>query len=331
VKELPLCSVVIPTYGRPHQLVECLRALAVLDYPRERFEVVVVDDGSEPPLAGIANLFEGRLNLTVLRQGRRSGPAAARNVGAAHAGGTILAFTDDDCRPEQGWLRTMATHLEAHPGDFVGGRTINGLPDESYPSASQTILDAVYTYYNADPRKARFFASNNIAMSAERFHSVDGFDVTFRTSEDRELCDRWLRAGGSMSYVAEACVVHAHHLTLRGFVRQHFHYGRGAFRFLQARIARGDTDFNHPPHFYKTLLVAPFTQRPIWHALHRSALLALSQVSSVAGFTWERVRRGERQSKDMKRAVSVDISERASSCFAAEAEREHVLLRRSSR
>jgi GT2 family glycosyltransferase len=321
VKELPLCSVIIPTHGRPHQLVECLRALARLDYPRTRFEVIVVDDGSEPPVSGFATLFEGQLNLTVLRHARRSGPAAARNVGAAHAGGRILAFTDDDCRPEQGWLRTMVARLEASPSALVGGRTINGLPDEPYPSASQTIIDAVYTYYNADPSRARFFASNNIAMSAERFQAIHGFDIEFRTSEDRDLCDRWLRAGGSMSYVSEACVVHAHHLGFRGFVSQHFHYGRGAFRFLQARITRGDTDFNHPPHFYKTLLSAPFAERPIWRALHRSALLTLSQVASVAGFTWERLRMGEHRSKEPAGTAPVEVAERATSCFAAEEER----------
>jgi hypothetical protein len=99
----------------------------------------------------------------------------------------------------------------------------------------QLIVDFVYAYYNADPSQARFFASNNLAFPADRFRTFGSFDTTFRTSEDRDLCDRWLYHAYRMTYASEVVVSHAHQLPLRTFWRQHFNYGRGAFRFSRAR------------------------------------------------------------------------------------------------
>ena len=74
-----------------------------LGYPQDRFEVIVVDDGSEPPMDSVVSFFRDRLELVLLSQAN-SGPAAARNTGAAQAKGKFLAFTDDDCTPAPDWL-----------------------------------------------------------------------------------------------------------------------------------------------------------------------------------------------------------------------------------
>jgi glycosyltransferase involved in cell wall biosynthesis len=87
----PFFSIIIPTYGRPNQLEVCLNSLSRVDYPSNCFEVIVVDDGSEtPPEAVVAN-FRDQISITLLIQ-PNSGPASARNTGAAHAKGEFLAF-----------------------------------------------------------------------------------------------------------------------------------------------------------------------------------------------------------------------------------------------
>ncbi len=287
----PFFSVIVPTYGRPGQLTTCLQALAHLHYPREHFEVVVVDDGSATPFDGVVAAFHDRLAVTLLRQSH-AGPAAARNTGAAHAKGQFFAFTDDDCKPAFDWLQTLQLRFAIAPNQIVGGRTCNALPANPYSTASQIIIDMVYSYYNADPSRARFFASNNLALPANHFYTIGGFDPTFTTSEDRELCDRWLHHGYGMTYAPEVIVYHAHALTLRTFWWQHFNYGRGAFRFHRIRARRGSGRFRQELKFYTrlpSLLGHSLSQEQGMRRLLLPALLLVWQGANAAGFLWERM------------------------------------------
>src|SRR5204863_3960920 len=93
----PRSTIVVPTHERPAALAACLESLVALDYPREDFEVVVVDDGGRTPLEPLLDPVRNRLDVRLVRQ-ERAGPAAARNAGAEHAQGDLLLFTDDDCR-----------------------------------------------------------------------------------------------------------------------------------------------------------------------------------------------------------------------------------------
>jgi len=285
----PIFSIVVPTYNRPGQLAICLQSLARLDYPRDCFEVIVVDDGSETPPEAVVAPFRDRLDVTPLTQSH-AGPAMARNTGAAKAKGEFLAFTDDDCMPASDWLRTLAARFATTPDRIIGGRTLNALPDNSYSTASQVLIDYLYAHYNADPTQACFFASNNLTLPAYRFHAIGGFDTTLplAAGEDRKFCDRWLHHGNRMIYAPEVLVYHAHALTFRTFWRQHFNYGRGAFRFRRACAQRSHGHIRlEPLSFYLHLLRYPLSQARGWRALSLTALLVLSQGANAAGFLWE--------------------------------------------
>jgi GT2 family glycosyltransferase len=287
-------SIVIPTYNRPDRLCNCLQALSQLDYPQDRFEVIVVDDGSEKPLDSVVTPFQAMLNLTLLRQGN-AGPASARNTGAAVAKGQFLVFTDDDCAPTPNWLNALAEQFQQTPNALIGGQTLNALPDNLYSTASQLLIDYLYEYYNCphtdgDSATAQFFASNNFALPADMFRSMNGFDTSFplAAGEDREFCDRWLEQGYPMRYAANVQIYHAHHLTLKRFWRQHFNYGRGAFCFHQARAQRNHKSIKVEPFsFYTNLLTYPFLKASPQYAVFLSLLLFLSQVANVFGFFWE--------------------------------------------
>ena len=282
----PFFSIIIPTYARPGQLASCLQSLAQLDYPRDRFEVIVVDDDSQTPPAGIIAGFSGEMDVTLLTQ-PHSGPAAGRNAGAAQARGEFLAFTDDDCAPAPDWLHTLAARLAATPECAVGGRTLNVLSDNPYSTASQLLIDYLYSYYNATPDDARFLTSNNLALPAALFRAVGGFDTGFprAAAEDREFCHRWLRHGQRLAYAPEVLVYHAHALTLRAFWRQHFNYGRGAFHFHQLRARRDQERFQVEPwQFYLNLLCHPFSQARGGRALLLASLMVISQAANAAGF-----------------------------------------------
>ncbi len=297
-EEPPFFSIIVPTYDRPGQLATCLHSLSRLDYRRDRFQVIVVDDGSKIPLEVAVASFNDRLDVALLTQ-PQAGPATARNTGVARAKGDFLVFTDDDCAPTPDWLRKLAARFGAAPDRGIVGRTLNTLPDNLYSTASQLLIDYLCAYYNADPNQAHFITSNNLAVPADSFHAIGGFDMTFPRAggEDREFCDRWLNRGYRIIYAPEALVYHSHALTFRTFWRQHFNYGRGAFRFHQARSRRSQERIRPEPlSFYLNLPCHPFSQVRGREALLLAALLVMSQVANTAGFLWEAVnQRGSRE------------------------------------
>ena len=290
-QEPPRFSIIVPTYARTKQLSDCLQSLARLDYPRDRFEVIIVDDGSRMPLEKVIQPVRQHLNVTLLSQAH-AGPATARNTGAAQAKGEFLAFTDDDCAPVRDWLRTLAARFTATPDHIIGGQTLNAISGNLYSTASQILLDYLYAYYSVVPDKA-FFTSNNLALAGALFHDVGGFDTTFplAAGEDRDFCDRCLQRGYRITFAPEVIVHHAHELTLRTFCRQHFNYGRGAVYFHQARVRRGLEGVKiEPLSFYLNLLRYPFSQVHSWRAFLLAALLVVSQKANAAGFFWEKIR-----------------------------------------
>lgn len=286
----PTFSIIIPTYCRPKQVAVCLNAIAGLNYPREQYEVIVVNDGGswtnatfEPQSAPLAVRFVEQAHL---------GPAVARNTGAEAATGKFLAFTDDDCMPHPDWLYYLALQLDQTPDCLLGGRTLNALPRNPYAAASQDLIGYLYSHFNAGSHNSRFFTSNNMAIPANKFRESGGFDqcFPFAAAEDRDFCDRWLHAGGNLAYVPEAVVYHAHNLTLAGFWRQHFHYGRGAYRFHRQRVIRTRQPLKlEPLSFYYRLITYPFAKKHgLVKGLLGSLLMMLSQLANAGGYFWER-------------------------------------------
>ncbi len=140
-----LFSIIIPTYNRPQPLTNCLQSLANLDYPHNRLEVIVVDDGSKISLDTVVKPFQNQLNLTLISQ-TNAGPASARNRGANLAKGQYLGFTDDDCSLDPNWLSALENTFSKRPNALLGGKTINALSDNPYSTASQLLIDYIYDY-----------------------------------------------------------------------------------------------------------------------------------------------------------------------------------------
>jgi glycosyltransferase involved in cell wall biosynthesis len=288
----PFFSVVVPTFQRPDGLARCLEALAAQELPRDRFEVVVVDDGSAEPPRGIVARFAATLDVRLIEQSN-AGPAAARNAGAAAARGDYLVFTDDDCRPDPHWLRALDDVVARHPGCAGGGRVENALADGLYSTASQLLIEFLYEYYNVGEGAGRFFITSNLAFPTNAFRGLGGFDVSFplAAAEDRDVCDRWREAGHTMVYADDAVVHHAHALRLGSFCRQHFNYGRGAYFLHRARSRRGEAPLRvEPLRFYTRLVTYPLGRSAAPRSFALAALTALSQWVYVSGYFSERLR-----------------------------------------
>jgi len=280
----PQFSIVIPSYGRPQALQRCLEALTTLDYPRDQFEAIIVDDESPHPVDEIAKPFSNSLNILVLRQ-RHAGPAAARNLGVQHARGKILAFVDDDCVADPDWLRQLEAASEQFPGALLGGGTVNACADNVFAATNQLLIDTVRRCLDEHASPLRFFPSNNLAVSSAALRDIGGFDASIRlaAAEDRELCARWVAAGKPLVEVPAARIKHYHPQTLVSFIRMHFRYGRGA-ALLHRRRNTTPAQFIAMGLYWRMLdvgLHAPARR------LRSTFLLALSQVASAAGYFFQ--------------------------------------------
>jgi GT2 family glycosyltransferase len=203
----PDLSVVIPTRDRPADLARCLAALdeqtAVPD-----IEIVVVDDGSSPPLTEADAPSRHRVRIV---RGRGAGPAAARNLGAGAARSDVLLFTDDDTLPAAGWCSAALAYLQAHP-DALG---VEG-PVTTRP------FDVLYEY-SIEGSGGGHYWTCNIAYRREAFEAVGGFDgdaFPYAHAEDRDLGLRVAR-NGPIGYAAAMAVEHVpRRFTLRRVFRQ---------------------------------------------------------------------------------------------------------------
>ena len=291
----PDYSIIVATYRRRDALARCLKAIEALDFPRDHFEVVVVDDGSPVPAADVVASLDRSLDARLVCA-PHGGPAAARNTGADLARGRYLVFTDDDCEPRPDWLQAIhrATTASGQPLAF-GGRVVNLLTDNIYAAASQGIVDYLYEYFGENSAPRRFFTTNNLVVPRAEFLELGGFDETFAlaAAEDRDLCERWVGAGRDLAYAPDAVVDHAHALGFVRFNRQHFHYGRGAFDLHRSRAGRGHSSLRlEPVRFYVGLITYPLRRIGGWHGVTLAILHFWSQVAYAAGYFYERIHRG---------------------------------------
>jgi GT2 family glycosyltransferase len=282
----PTVSVIVPTLNRPRLLRACLDALAAQDYPPDRFEVIVVNDGGvhpfDPEPAG-----ERQGNVRLLTQ-PHTGPAGARNLGASRATGELLAFTDDDCRPARDWLRTLVLARPAAPC-LLGGHTEPDGSRNIFGLTSQLIVDVVYRHYNKELGHARLVTTNNLLVPASDFAEVGGFDPTMAASEDREFCDRWRWHGKQTLYVPQAVVRHTNRQTFQGFWLQHLAYGRGAYHVQAACRRRGESE--HPEFAFHldvgNWIGYPISQARGWERPKVAGLLVVWQLANLTGFAYE--------------------------------------------
>jgi glycosyltransferase involved in cell wall biosynthesis len=281
-------SIIIPTYGRPDRLHQCLSGLAALDYPRNEFEIMVVDDGSPESVQAVACSFSNRLNVNYLRQ-ENAGPASARNLGARCSRGQILAFLDDDCVPRPDWLRQLEAEASRRPEALLGGTTRNACPGNPFAETNQILIDAIVAWFRDRDSQLQFFPSNNVAMCAAAFHEVGGFDASMRlvAGEDREFCARWLASGRRLARATAACIDHYHPQKLSSFLEMHFRYGQGA-AMLHCRRQTSPVQFAKRG-LYLDLLRTAWRVTKTTSRVEVAILLMLSQVAGAFGYFFNRM------------------------------------------
>jgi GT2 family glycosyltransferase len=202
----PRVSAVVATRDRPIRLAALLHALRRQTLPADEFEIVVVDEGSGSETRELLEDARGQgdLRLRLVRHERPRGPGAARNAGWQAARGSLIAFTDDDCRPTPGWLEAgLAAHARA-PKAVVQGQTEPDPAERGRRGAFTRTLEV----RQAGPG----YETCNIFYRRELLQALGGFDEGFGLrpgGEDTDLAWRAIELGRPIAFCPEALVYHA--------------------------------------------------------------------------------------------------------------------------
>lgn len=196
-------SVVIPTCRRPDLLQRCLSAVLAQEYDPRKYEVIVVDDGpsNQTRLVVLKNIAARHPAIRYIAsdQGPR-GPAAARNLGWRAGGGTIIAFTDDDCIPSPGWLREGTASFTDGTA-AVAGRIV--MPSEG------TLTDYEKNALQLQHKHIGFVTANCFVRK-DALEEVGGFDERFTQAwrEDSDLLFSLMEKGSDIVFAWNAVVTH---------------------------------------------------------------------------------------------------------------------------
>ena len=171
-----LLSIIIPTHNSEHTIKGCINSLISQSYPREKFEIIVVDDGSTDKTISLAKNagVDKIIEIQSCFQGK------ARNIGVENSKTEYLAFIDSDCHANEGWIKTIVENL-SHV-KIITGPIENGNP-KSMVAWSEYLVEFGQFHKFRRKSKVRWLPGCNLACTKEVFLKTGGF-TEIRSSED---------------------------------------------------------------------------------------------------------------------------------------------------
>lgn len=246
---LPFVSVIVPVFNDQSGIDRCIEALTTQSYPQGRYEIIVVDNNSEP---AIRLKDEAGFHIQLLFCGT-AGSYAARNEGIECSRGEILAFTDADCVPVREWLENGGAALSEGGRDcFIGGAVLLSEPESG--SAAE-----LYQYVSGFPQRANvnernFAATANLFSYRAPFDRVGLFNTQLLSGGDLEWCLRAAAQGITAIFSERAVVETSPRINLSAAIRQARRVagGRVQLRRLSQTVIPADRTRPHKGPFSAT-------------------------------------------------------------------------------
>jgi len=246
----PFVSIVVCTFNRSNRLNPCLKSLREQTYPLDRYEIIVVDDGSTD--STLQTIEKEGVNL--IHHEKNKGIPAARNSGIAAAKGEIVAFIDDDAVADPHWLEHLMLPFEDPTVGASGGKTLAIKTDrltERYLLADEYGNPASVTFGESKNSLWRFFMylktmfapvsfttkptevqavfGLNCAYRTVLLRTLGGFDETLLGDEDSELSVRFRVHGARIIFIPTAIIHHHHRESLIKLIRQTYYRAESTF------------------------------------------------------------------------------------------------------
>jgi len=204
---MPAISVIIPAYNAKKTIRRCLDSFKIQTF--KDFEVIVVDNASRDNTLQIIREFDVKWLVETIRSSY-----AARNLGASHATGPILVFTDSDCVATPDWLQNIHTAFQNPKIKLLGGNIKAYRPKTRLLRYLNVFGHPQHWFF-----RSGFFATSNMAV---RKKSFIGFDANVKSGGDFNFCDKF----DKVYFEPKAVVRHIYENSLSEFVRKNHFYGK---------------------------------------------------------------------------------------------------------
>ncbi len=221
-------SVIVCTYNGALRIPANLEAL--LELAGANYEVLIVNDGSNDESEKVALSFyekfqSAKISYKVITQ-KNHGLSHARNTGAQHASGTILAYTDDDARPHSQWLNELRKGFESPEVGMCGGYGIP--PLQSNPITQEVArLPGQASPVLLSSTIAEHLPGCNMAVRKSVWQEIDGFREHYRVAgDDVDFCWRVIAAGYLLRFTPNAYVWHEPRSSYYEYLKQQWGYGK---------------------------------------------------------------------------------------------------------
>ena len=203
-EDLPRVSIIIPVFNQARELAGCLAALERQTYPADRFEAIVVDNGSDEPIGPVVARFPCARPIAE----PAAGSYTARNRGIEASGGTILAFTDADCLPAPQWIECGVKAVQRLPGaGMVAGQIAMMFHDPGKATAVE-LYESIFGLPQDLFLAWGFGATANLFTTRTTIEQVGLFDERLMSGGDMEWGQRLRALGLAQEYAPDACVSH---------------------------------------------------------------------------------------------------------------------------
>jgi O-antigen biosynthesis protein len=215
----PRISVVICSYNGECTIGDCIKGVLGLEY--SNFEIIVVNDGSTDATEAIAKEYPLCLISTENR-----GLSNARNLGLEAATGEIVAYIDDDARPDPHWLTYLAVTFMQTPHVGVGGPNI-APPDDGLVAACVANAPGNPAHVLLSDQEAEHIPGCNMAFRTANLKEIGGFDPRYRVAgDDVDICWRLRERGWTLGFNPGAVVWHHRRNSVLTYWQQQQGYGR---------------------------------------------------------------------------------------------------------
>jgi len=265
----PAVTVVIPVKNRPEEMKDCLHSLFALDYPRDKVEIIVVDDGSVDTTRDVVRSFP--VQLIGFSESR--GPAACRNIGAGKAKGEIIAFLDSDCTVQANWLQDIVPYFALAGIGAVGGFVdsyYNRSGLDKYEAARSPLNMGKRILFETQAKNTFYVPSCNLLVRKDCFIRTGGFQEDLQVGEDVDFCWRMRKHGYPLLYVPAGAVFHKHRNLLLPMLKRRLDYGTSEAS-LYFRHAEKEKEFPVPVCeglSFLALLISVILLQPVYLAMN---------------------------------------------------------------